>query len=166
MSARDLPNGHASRFVRDTEQTRKRTLQLEAAFPWRPPWTAWSPTITNMSYGSGSGSFVFRQIDDEIQCKVIIRFAGSGGVTATDPRFTLPRPTVTNLAPYTLLGNGSMFLNGTVYPAFAVLQNTSTTTSLIYGLNPSTSGFINLNSTTPNTWTNGYISLLFSYNIP
>src|SRR5258706_593917 len=64
-------------------------------------WTTWSPTLTNLTLGSGALTAKYRQVGKTVDIRG--RFVyGIGSAVGTDPSFTLPVATALPI-PYTNL---------------------------------------------------------------
>jgi len=128
-------------------------------------WTPYVPTLLNMNSGIGKVKGFWRGDENEVTVQFSVVFGGSGWSMGTDPGFTLPVPAVVPLHAFAAYaGTGGTFIGGSVAPLFVLARNTSQTQVTLFALAPNTSGYININSTTPQTWGPGSaMSIQFSY---
>jgi len=129
-------------------------------------WTPYVPTLLNMNKGTtGQIKGFWRGDENEVTVQFSVVFGGSNWSMGTDPGFTLPVPAVVPLHAFAAYaGTGGTFIGGSVAPLFVLARNTSQTQVTLFALAPNTSGYININPTTPQTWGAGSaMSIQFSY---
>lgn len=129
-------------------------------------WSAYTPTLININKGA-TGVIVaeWRGDANSVDVRFSVKLGGTGLSVATDPGFTLPTPAVAPLHPFAAYaGIGVAYIGTAIYPAFPIAKGSSATEVLLYGLAPNTSGYINMNATTPGTFASGSVlSVQFSY---
>lgn len=116
-------------------------------------WTAWSPTVNNLTVGSGSLTTRYRQLSKTIDLEFVFVF-GSGSAVGTIPDFTLPS------APASHYPTAS----GSILPASVTIVDSATTQRQgLLSWNGSIAGILYWNagvpaaitSTAPWTWATG-----------
>lgn len=134
------------------------------------PWASWTPTITNLTLGSGSVTATYIQIGKTVHCK--FRFIyGAGSAVGTGPYFTLPvtasssgYSAVAGAAPFQ--GTGWILDSSSSTPLLAIPLSRSTTTCIIrlIGVAGTYANANEITSTVPITWATGdEIGVHFSY---
>jgi hypothetical protein len=116
-------------------------------------WTTWTPTLTNLTLGSGSSMGRYRQLGKTVDFRWKFIF-GSGSAITGLPRFSLPvAPHANYIVTVDLLGVGTLGDTGNnSYWALARLGSGST--GEIVGIGTS-SQHIAVSSTVPFTWGSG-----------
>lgn len=102
---------------------------LLGAFPLGPPdvaWTAWTPTLANLTLGNGTRTAVYYRVGRLIvySFKLVL---GSTSAMGTAPTFTLPvAPAVTPYGVFFPLGYANYYDNATNnYPGVVILSSGS-----------------------------------------
>lgn len=80
VTAETVTAAHMNAHVRDN---------LAAGFPTDAVWESWSPTVANLTVGSGTLTTEYMQVGSLVFCKVKFQY-GSGSAVGTDPRISLP----------------------------------------------------------------------------
>lgn len=117
-------------------------------------WTAWTPTLTNLTLGSGSLLARYRRIGKSVDYIFNFTF-GSGSAVGTNPQFTLP------VAP-----NGTTYPDTFWFPALAYVLDSGTTerpagltrnggSALFFRYWDATPKLTTITATAPWTWATG-----------
>lgn len=129
-------------------------------------WTSWVPTWTNLTKGSATIMAKYCQIGKTVHCKLHIIFAADTSIGGDNPTFTLPvtsvADTVSTLQP---LGVCVLADAGTA-TEYGYVHWVSTTTARFnsIGTGGTYASKIDINATTPFTWTtNDGIYAEFTY---
>lgn len=117
-------------------------------------WSTWSPTLTNLTVGSGTQNSTYRQLGNTVDFLWTFMF-GAGSAVGTTPKFTLPvapASTIGRLFParVMLLDSSATFAQGIADHAGGA---GSTTIDLHYFSGATT--FANITLSAPWTWANG-----------
>jgi len=137
-------------------------LQAGSGTSWG--WTAWTPTLANLSLGNGTVTARYTQIGKKVTAYIKVVF-GSTSVMGTAPTFTLP---VTAASQYganiNVVGTGVAINNGLTYNAFAAI-NTTVGEVRTMDVSGSYGNIVPVNASTPTSpWTNNdYFDLTFEY---
>jgi len=121
----------------------------EELFP--TSWTTWTPTLTNLTQGSGAVTARYLKIGKTLQWRFKFVY-GAGSAVGSQPRFTLPfTPHSSYNATQDILGKGTLLDGGTANnPAIARLVSGST----IEIFRETDTSHATINSGSPWTWTN------------
>ena len=116
-------------------------------------WTTWTPTLTNLTLGSGTVTAKYRRFGKTVDYRFKFVF-GAGSAVGTSPQFTLP---VNLAADYyavvnsTVVGFGVLLDSGTATRQCHALPQSATT--LAINTVSATAGFADITTTSPWTWT-------------
>jgi hypothetical protein len=115
-------------------------------------WSTWTPTLTNLTLGSGVIVARYKQIGRRVDYR--FRFTlGAGSAVGTSPRFTLPVAPIASPAYVTFndpLGDGQLADTGTANRRASVHMSSGSTVE-IYSY--STTGVLTvITATVPHTW--------------
>ena len=131
-------------------------------------WQSWSPTLTNLTIGSGVITARYTKVGKTINFRIKIKLSGS--TMGSNPRFTLPVEAFSGAGDdegYVIARNVRILDSGTAaYGGFVKLVNSSTTVAEIYveGASGTYSGQVSITSTVPMTWANNdTISIIGMY---
>lgn len=120
-------------------------------------WTTWSPTLTNLTQGSGTVIAKYRRLGKTVNFS--FRFIyGAGSAVGTEPAFTLPATPaagyVSALFDDIPIGYGRILDSGTTLRPAEVFVFSGSTATIRY-VEPTNNNMVAINSTTPWTWAAG-----------
>jgi hypothetical protein len=137
-------------FVTDEVVT---AAKLNLLFPAGPDWQAWTPTLTNLTLGSGSVVARYLQIGKTVVG--YFRFTyGSGSAVGTNPTFSLPISSSASYSTLMPLGSASLFDSGTaVFKGHVRWQSSTTAIIDVFGAAATYVTSTSVTATVPFTWT-------------
>ena len=118
-------------------------------------WTAWTPTLANLTLGSGSVNAEYQRIGQTINYRFKFKL-GAGSAVGTGPSFTLPVAPSSDYVSQedNSLGVGSFLDAGTqLYPAFVRYDGSSIVSVFGYAADVTTATARQPTATVPFTWT-------------
>jgi len=120
-------------------------------------WSAWSPTLTNITVGNGTLVTRYMQIGKTIHFKVVLTW-GSTTSFAGIPQFTFPvTPESTSVITNTTIGAGLAYDSSAGASGYFGLETLLTSATQFSGLTTSIGGASRVNATIPFTWATGDI---------
>ena len=136
------------------ERARASKLQTLADFATAATsaWTTWTPTLSNLTLGSGTQTAKYRRLGNTVDWYWRFVF-GSGSAVGTAPSFTLPVACAGDYSTYPPWF-GMLIDASTSLRAPAVLNLSSTTTVIVQYFS-SLNTAANVGSTIPWTWATG-----------
>lgn len=145
------------------ERARASKLQTLADFATAATgaWTTWSPTLTNLTLGSGTQVAKYRRLGNTVDWIWIFTY-GSGSAVGAAPQFTLP---VAASGDYTTYPPWfGMLTDASTTARAPVLANLSSTTTVVVQYFSSLNSAANLSSTIPWIWaTSDVLTLTGTY---
>lgn len=132
----------------------------DAAFPLAPDiaWTAWTPTLANLTLGNGSRTSVYTRVGRWIYFDLAIVF-GSTSSMGTAPTFTLPVTASSRYNPAAVtqaLGTCVLLDSGTAnYLGPVYVSSTTVGTFACTGVGATYATLNAITATVPFTWTTG-----------
>lgn len=152
---------HMNEHVRDN---------LAAGFPTDAVWEAWSPTVANLTVGSGTLTTEYIQIGKLVFCKVIFVF-GSGSAVGTAPVVSLPVAAALSTAEYRSTGAVGRISNTTpsspiYYADVYVVESSGTDYMGLLVMNAASTYLLGaaVTASVPVTWASGdYFEAFFAY---
>lgn len=127
------------------------TIFSDLAVAQTAAWSAWSPTLTNLTLGSGSQIANYRRIGKTVDFLWKWTY-GAGSAVGTNPTFTLP---VTPSGDWAS-GNTAMFVNATLWDfgtTSYIAEARIVTASVTLVTRSAISTLSSITSTAPFTWT-------------
>lgn len=122
------------------------------AFPIGTTWTTWTPTLSNMTLGSGTSEARYYRVGDTVFWR--FRFTlGAGSAMGTDPAIS---PPVTINTAHQSLTLGSVFVSDADAVDWHGNVDRSGTTLRMRYINAA-ANFASITATAPFTWTSGDI---------
>lgn len=128
-------------------------------------WTAWTPTLTNLTLGNGTVTALYARIGNIIVARISF-IMGTTSAVSGSPTFSLPVTAAAYAGTNTTqqVGVGRYLDNsaGNTYPSAPTMQSTTTIRMLHYSGSPL--GYASTSATQPFTWaTNDEIHIDFFY---
>jgi hypothetical protein len=116
-------------------------------------WTAWNPTLTALTVGSGEVLAKYTQLDDSVMWRFKFTYGASGSAVGTDPGFTLPVTPHSDFVDTDVIGWGAL-RDAAPAQRVAVLRymGSGNTRIFFYNATPTTAS---VTSTAPWTWASG-----------
>lgn len=129
----------------------------DAAFPLGvAAWTSWTPTLTNITVGSGTSVGAYQRVGRTIHYRWKFTY-GAGSAVGTGPTFTLPvAPAAFYTANFPMHNAVHMLDSGTtVFRGTTEFSSGSTVTILAAGAGASVVDRVSITSSVPMTWATG-----------
>jgi len=115
-------------------------------------WTAWTPTLTNLTLGTGTVVARYRRLGKTLDYKFIFTY-GAGSAVGTSPTFSLPYTMYSGYSMADPLGDVILLDSGTATRRGSTRWASSTTLEI---LSYSTTGILTtVTATVPQTWAAG-----------
>jgi hypothetical protein len=114
-------------------------------------WTAWTPTLTNLTLGSGTVVAKYQQIGKTVKFRFEFTL-GAGSAVGTSPTFSLP-VIAASMSAYDIVGRSTLNDTGTrQYLGFVNLPNTTTAGITAEAADSSYVYAFGITATAPHTW--------------
>ena len=117
-------------------------------------WTTWSPTLANLTLGSGSVVATYARVGRIIRFRFQFTF-GAGSAVGTNPTFTLPVAGNAAYDDYMPIGMAAYYDDnaGTLYTGMAHVNADDETVCITFRIGGSGSAGVAVTATAPFTWT-------------
>jgi hypothetical protein len=120
-------------------------------------WTAWTPTLTNMTLGNGSVVATYKQIGKTVFVKFIFTL-GTTSAMGTNPSFSLPATASSGLTQFAQsVGTSNCWDTSASVNYVGTLVYIDTSTVRCYAVSGTNTPLVGISSTLPMTWATGDI---------